>query len=300
MLAVLLHHLVADGAAQSHFVASWAELTRGQEISAPPHLDRSRMQARMPPCPAFEHMEYIVHKQAPSFSSEAMAELARNMPPMTSRIFEFLPEDLELLRERAKANADPGEPPFTAFQALTGHIWKHLALARGIKSSEAMKLGWAVDGRKRFRPPLPPTYFGNVNFYACAESIAGELTSQPLQATAKTIQSATKRITHEYMQSALDLVETTGNPALVTASFIGPADLALTSWANFGAYQLDFGSGTPVFFAPPVYGFVQLVVLLPHPRGHGAVNALVGMFEPQMQALLSDQDFYPLRPDPPS
>lgn len=88
MVAVMLHHLVADGAAQAHFVASWAELARGQPITAHPHLDRACMNARTPPCPSFEHLEYTIHQTAPSFSGAAGDEL----PPMTSRIFEFLPQ----------------------------------------------------------------------------------------------------------------------------------------------------------------------------------------------------------------
>jgi shikimate O-hydroxycinnamoyltransferase len=292
VLAVLLHHLVADGAAQSQFVKAWAELARGEEISASPHLDRSRMQARTPPNPSFEHIEYVVHKQALSFSKKDMAKLASAMPPMTSRIFEFLPEDIEVLKERASAD---GGASFTGFQVLAGHLWKHITQARGIGAAEVMKLGWAVDGRKRFDPPLPPTYFGNVNFYGCVKRKAGDVMAESLRDAASSIQSATQRITHDYMQSALDLVEVQASPALVTASFIGPADLAITSWVHVGAYQVDFGCGPPVFFTPGVYGFVQLVILLPHPRGDGAVNALIGMFEPHMQALLTDRDFYPLR-----
>lgn len=293
VLAVLLHHLVADGTAQSQFVKAWSEIARGEEISAYPHLDRSRMQARTPPNPSFVHIEYVVLNQAPSFSKEDMARLAFAMPLMTSRIFEFLVEDIEVLKERASAG---GGASFTGFQVLASHLWKHITQARGIGAAEVMKLGWAVDGRKRFNPPLPPTYFGNVNFYGCVERKAGDVMTQPLHDAASSIKSATQRITHDYMQSALDLVELQASPALVRANFIGPADLAMTSWAHVGAYQVDFGCGPPVFFTPPVYGvFVQLVVLLPHPRGDGAVNALIFMLEPHMQNLLSDRDFYPLR-----
>lgn len=82
VVAVSLYHLVADGAGLAHFIASWAELARGEAIAAPPHLDRACMSARTPPCPSFEHQEYTVHKQPPSYMEQP--------PPMTSRIFEFL------------------------------------------------------------------------------------------------------------------------------------------------------------------------------------------------------------------
>jgi shikimate O-hydroxycinnamoyltransferase len=185
VVAVSLYHLVADGAGLAHFIASWAELARGEAITAPPHLDRACMSARTPPCPSFEHHEYTVHKQPPSYSGAAMEQ----PPPMTSRIFEFLAQvrhhrainhfqinavcrslglrkltsvgcvqDIRVLKERA--NAEAGSDAYTGFQALAAHLWKHIVKARGTEASEEIKLGWAVDGRKRFHPPLPPHYFG--------------------------------------------------------------------------------------------------------------------------------------------
>lgn len=290
MVAVSLYHLVADGAGLAHFIASWAELARGEAIAAPPHLDRACMSARTPPSPSFEHQEYTVHKQPPSYSGAAMGQ----PPPMTSRIFEFLAQDIRVLKERA--NAEAGSDAYTGFQALAAHLWKHIVKARGTEASEEIKLGWAVDGRKRFHPPLPPHYFGNVNFYGCSEATAGEVMGEAMQGTARRIQAGTQRITDEYMRSALDLVEAQDEGAVVMASFVGPSDLAITSWQHFSTYDVDWGWGKPRFFAPSVYAFTGLVILLPHPlRGH-AVNALVGMFVPHMQALLSDPHFYPVTP----
>jgi shikimate O-hydroxycinnamoyltransferase len=141
-----------------------------------------------------------------------------------------------------------------------------------------------------------PTLAGNVNFYGCSEATAGEVMGEALQGTAGRIQAGTQRITDEYMRSALDLVEAQDEGAVVMASFVGPSDLAITSWQHFSAYDVDWGWGKPRFFAPSVYSFTGLVILLPHPlRGH-AVNALVGMFVPHMQALLSDPHFYPVTP----
>lgn len=206
-------------------------------------------------------------------------------------------QDLAVLKARATATTNQRDTPsFTGFQALAAHIWKHTTKARNIPPSQPIKLGFAVNGRSRFTPPLPATYFGNANFYALLhETAANNLISQPLHSTAKGVQSATQRITDEYMHSALDFVGAQGSPGLVTASFVGAADLAITSWATFEAYKVDFGWGVPVFFAPAVYEFVQLAILLPRPRGEGGVNALVGMFEEHMEALLSDREFYPVR-----
>lgn len=234
VLAVKLHHFVSDGAAQDYFVSSWAELARNGEISALPYLDRAVMKARTPPCPSFEHVEYIVHKEVPGgFSSTTKP------PPMTSKIFEFRTEDILLLKDRA--NSHDKKDAFTGFQALASHIWKHVTKARGIEPSCDIKLGWAVDGRKRFNPPLPTNYFGNVNFYGCVKSNAREVVAKPLDCAATSIRSATNRITDEYMRSALDFIESQMNPFLLTASFVGTADLAMTSWTRFASYEVDFG-----------------------------------------------------------
>lgn len=192
-----------------------------------------------------------------------------------------------MLKERASAEADGDD--FTGFQALAAHIWKHVTKARGTDAAQEIKMGWAVDGRRRFDPPLPANYFGNVNFYGYANGRAGEV----MRDAAVRIRSGTGRVTDDYMRSALDLVAAQASPLVVTASFVGPADLAVTSWAHLKSYDVDWGWGPPLFFAPPVYAFTGLVILLPH-RSHG-VNALVGLFQPDMDALLSDAHFYPVQ-----
>jgi hypothetical protein len=281
VVSVMMHHWLGDGAAKMHFASSWASLTRGKPITAPPHLDRACMQPRTPPRPSFEHREYIVHQTVPQFWS-------RQPPPMTSRIFEFLPEDIQALQERANGAG------LTRFQTLAAHIWKHVTKARGFTDTSVQsKLGFAVCGRMRLNPPLPANYFGNVVFSGATEETVGELMAElGVHKAGERIRSATLRMTDEYLlwtwwpRSAMDLVAAQATPGLVTTSLGSPADLFITSWTNFEAYDVDWGWGPPLFFTPSIPVRVPgFVILFPHVH-HRAINVLVTLIPPYMDALL--------------
>jgi shikimate O-hydroxycinnamoyltransferase len=83
-LGLRVHHHVIDGAAFSYFVTSWAEISRGQQISVPPTLDRSNMKARNPPTPQFEHIEYSIINIDP-----ASLYPAGGFPAMAAATFDF-------------------------------------------------------------------------------------------------------------------------------------------------------------------------------------------------------------------
>ena len=293
VMAVVLHHLVADGFGQAHFTKSWTELARGNPISAHPHLDRTCMQARFPPYSSFEHQEYIVHKSAPS---GLFNTATKDLPPTSSRIFEFLPQDIQSLKEQAHSKV--GGDDFTGFHVLVAHIWKYVTKAHRVKGSQPIKLGWALEGRNRFNPRLPSNYFGNVVFYGYAEERAEVVVAQPLHDVAMHIRCGTQRITSEYMRSAVDLIAIQSSPALVTGSCLEmPTDLFITSLVNFNAYEMDWGWGPPLFFTPTIpkihISRGGTVTLLPH-SNPGAINALITLFEPQMDALSSDNQFFPI------
>ncbi|KAG0597913.1 hypothetical protein M758_12G030400 [Ceratodon purpureus] len=301
VVAVLLHHQVADGVAQDHFVASWSELARGEPITVHPLLDRKSMQTRSPPRPSLEHPEYIIHRIMP----EAMPDLpsydtTTDLPPITSRIFEFSREDIQVLKKRASTEAGGSDHVSTGFQVLAAHIWKHVTKARGGDASQLIKLAWAIDGRKRFNPPLPPHYFGNVLFYGLTKGRAGEV----MHHTPMRILNATQRFTDEYMHSIIDLIASQDSPALVispalvddnlmilrTTGSVMPSELCITSWVHFRSYQVDWGWGSPLFFSTSGSIYEGFVALLPHADGR-SVNAYISLFRSHMDALLSDVHF---------
>ncbi|KAL2630651.1 hypothetical protein R1flu_015337 [Riccia fluitans] len=278
-LTVAMHHLVCDGKGVTDFVTTWANIASGKGISAPPHLDRSLLQARNPPRPSFDHIEYST---LPPPTPSAITT-------MVAKLFEFSPHRIQNLK--GEANRGQDGMPFTAFDAIAGHVWKCVTKAREIDKSKHVKLGFAIDGRQRFAPPLPATYFGNVNFY-------GDLVSEPLSHAAACIQEAKVRVNDEYMRSALDWVELHTSPLNIFPGFdfFCSSDLALTSWSRFPAYETDFGWGKPTFFGIPAPGWDGLVIFLPSQYGPDSINVMVGLTEEHMNNLLNDPSFSPVFP----
>ncbi|MCO5573968.1 hypothetical protein L7F22_027746 [Adiantum nelumboides] len=274
-LGIRLHHNVCDGFSTGHFLSSWAILASGkvyrnsERVDAQhvikPYLDRSLLKANNPPSPIAEHPEYQTF----------MPDLPSTWPPSTSKVFHFTPDCIDDLRARASSGL---APIHSRFEALAAYIWRGIIHTRGLASNQEIRLGMAVDGRKRFNPALPEGYFGNANFYGYTTCKAGELVESPLSFAADLLKSAIAKVDDAHMRSALDWVAKQGSRKSVVAAFCTPfIDLAVTSWSKFPFYELDFGWGKPLCVRIPVSAFDGLVILLPSPLGAGHVDALVGL-----------------------
>lgn len=57
-LGVGMQHHVADGMSGLHFINTWANMARGEDIEVKPFIDRTLLRARQPPTPKFAHIEY--------------------------------------------------------------------------------------------------------------------------------------------------------------------------------------------------------------------------------------------------
>ncbi len=62
-------------------------------------------------------------------------------------------------------------------------------------------------------------------------------------------------------------------------------NLSITSWVQLPLYKLDFGWGTPVYAGPPWVPFEGLVMLIPSSTQDGSIDAIIGLFEPDMAKL---------------
>lgn len=298
-LGVAVHHSVADGAAVAGFVRAWNELALGHRaVSVLPCHDREPMilAAKATDAPRFPHPEYNL-----ALPSPAAAPVAGVPPAMAGKRFLFTPAQMAALKRLATAASADSDSALassvTGFEALTGHLWRLVTRARALPPSQALKLGIAVDGRRRLRPPLPLGYAGNANFYGLAEATAGALAAEGLPGAAARVSAAVARVSDAYVRSALAWVERAeGGPGSVLPSFVAPGvDLAVTSWTRFPVYEVGMGMGRPDYVGVPAEKWDGLVVLLPgHLEGEdGGVNALVGLKRHEMARLESDSDLFP-------
>jgi omega-hydroxypalmitate O-feruloyl transferase len=271
-LGLAMNHCMFDGIGAMEFVNSWAETARGvAELTVPPFLDRSVLKARDPPVHTFPHHEFA---EIPDVSDTAALYGAQEL---RYRSFCFDPDRLERVRALALALADGGRR-FTTFEALSGLVWRARTAALGLAPEQRTKLLFAVDGRRRFAPPLPRGYFGNGIVLTNAVATAGELLSAPVFRAAGLVQDAVRMVTDEYMRSAVDYFEATrARPSLAST-------LLITTWSRLEFHGADFGWGEPVMSGPVTLPEKEVILFLAHGKERKSINVLLGLPATAMDA----------------
>lgn len=152
-----------------------------------------------------------------------------------------------------------------------------------------MKFGMACNGRKRFSPPLPDSYLGNVNFFVYCQLSSEEVMKLQLGEIALKIRESVDKSTSEWMIDCLNWVENQPDKTLIRPGFDAflTDDFSITSWAAFPIYEVDFGYGLPISFRIPVKGFDGLAILLP--SRSGGIDATVGLYEETMKKLIANE-----------
>ncbi|GKA57977.1 shikimate O-hydroxycinnamoyltransferase-like protein [Tanacetum coccineum] len=269
-LGVGMQHHAADGASGLHFINTWSDMARGLDITLPPFIDRTLLCARDPPQPIFEHVEYQPAppmKIAPESKSDEMAVA----------MFKLTRDQLCVLK--AKSKEDGNMINYSSYEMLSGHVWRSVCKARGLKDDQDTKLYIATDGRARLQPTLPQGYFGNVIFTTTPIAEAGELQSKPTWYAASKIHDALAKMNNDYLKSALDYLELQPDlKALVRGAhtFKCP-NLGITSWARLPIHDADFGWGRPIFMGPGGIAFEGLSFVLPSPINDGSLSIAISL-----------------------
>ena len=275
VLGLCMNHCIFDGLGAMEFVNSWGETARGLPLKVPPFLDRSILKARNPPKADFPHHEFAEIEDVSNTTKLYEEE-------MLYRSFCFDPEKLEKLKKAAME--DGVLPKCTTFEALSAFVWRARSKALGMKPEQQTKLLFAVDGRQRFRPPIPAGYCGNGIVLTNSLCSAGELLENPLSFSVGLVQEAVKMVTDGYMRSAIDYFEITrARPSLA-------ATLLITTWSRLSFHTTDFGWGEPVLSGPVALPEKEVILFLSHGKERKSINVLLGLpasamevFEEQMQ-----------------
>ena len=266
-----MNHCMFDGLGAMEFVNSWAEMARGAaELTVPPFLDRSVLRAREPPVISFPHREF---EEIADVSG--MAALYGGQELMY-RSFCFDPDRLERVRALALAGGELQR--CTTFEALSGLVWRARTAALGLAPEQQTKLLFAVDGRRRFVPPLPRGYFGNGIVLTNAVAPAGDLLAAPVSRAAGLVREAARMVTDEYMRSAVDYFEATrARPSLAST-------LLITTWSRLAFDGADFGWGEPAASGPVTLPEKEVILFLAHGKERKSINVLLGLPASAMDA----------------
>lgn len=320
LLVLGIHHSAMDAAGFGTVLRTWAKFTKTSFIEneengdhstglgltlTPNSLDRSPLMGTSteksvdPETRIKNHPQYKLEPNPPmSAPSKDTSAAPFTLPPMTTAIFHFPAPKLAQL----KSFATPSSSSISTHDALCALLWCSITRARNLcpptfaEPPSSSMLGFAVDGRRRLNPPLPPSYLGNVNIYASAHLPLATLTDPvQLPATASAIRTAITALDDARIRDILALAAslpliTDLKPGFNT--FLG-ADLAITSWRDMGIAPLDWGEGIGKVESVriPGAGFDGLCIVLPAMGGQddaGGWEVLVGLEEGAMGRLVGD------------
>ncbi|XP_062105396.1 omega-hydroxypalmitate O-feruloyl transferase-like [Humulus lupulus] len=269
-LGLCVNHCMVDGIAAMEFVNSWGETARGLPLTVPPFLDRTILKSRIPPKIENLHREFSEIKDI-SCNTDLSEE------KMLYRSFCFDSEMLEKLKNKAKENGSSALEKCTTFEALSALVWRARTKALRLLPEQETKLLFAVDGRRKFSPPLPKGYFGNGIVLTNSICQAGELLEKPLSFAVGLVQDAIKMVTDGYMRSAIDYFEVTrARPSLAST-------LLITTWSRLSFHSTDFGWGEPVLSGPVALPEKEVILFLPHGKERKSINVLLGLPAPAMK-----------------
>lgn len=270
VLGLCLSHCVVDGIGAMEFVNSWAETARGlMSLTIPPFLDRTILNSRNPP-----QIEYL-HQEFSEIQDISCTSGLYDQEKMLYRSFCFDLEKLEKLKMEGRENG--ALEKCSTFEALSAFVWRARTKSLRLSPQQETKLLFAVDGRAKFRPPLPKGYFGNGIVLTNSICKAGELLEKPLSFAIGLVKDAIKMVTDGYMRSAIDYFEVTrARPSLAST-------LLITTWSRLSFHSTDFGWGEPVLSGPVALPEEEVILFLSNGKERKNITVLLGLPSPAMK-----------------
>ncbi|KAF5743517.1 BAHD acyltransferase [Tripterygium wilfordii] len=236
-MGLAFNHAILDGTSTWHFMSSWAQICNGSPtIAEPPFLERTKVRntrVKLNLSPPTNPID--------GSNSEAKVAVA---PPLRERVFKF--SDAAITKIKSNVNASlpsDGSKPFSTFQSLSAHIWRHVTQTRELKPEDYTVFTVFADCRKRVDPPMPESYFGNLIQAVFTVTAAGMLLANPSGFGASMIQKAIEA----HNAKAIDErnKEWEKAPKIFEYKDAGVNCVAVGSSPRFKVYGVDFGFGEP-------------------------------------------------------
>lgn len=218
-------------------MSSWAEICRGaKSISTQPFLDRAKARDTRVKLD-------LASPKDPNASSNG-DDAAAAPPQLVEKVFRFSDSAIHTIKSRANSVVpSDGSKPFSTFQSLTSHIWRHVTLARGLKPEDITIFTVFADCRRRVDPPIPEKYFGNLIQAIFTGTAAGLLAAHGPEFGASVIQKAI--VAHDAKAIDSRNEEWEKSPKIFQFKDAGVNCVAVGSSPRFRVYEVDFGWGKP-------------------------------------------------------
>ncbi|PYH93988.1 hypothetical protein BO71DRAFT_354145, partial [Aspergillus ellipticus CBS 707.79] len=249
-LCVCMHHNAVDATGFSEIVRLWS-----RNIADPLHPEYSKTPPTIP----------------------------ASLPSCTSKLFTISTHWINILKELPQKHTSQAPTTNTVLCAL---IWTTITRVRMQTNpslqNKTSRLATAVTGRNRigtnFSTPRSP-FFANTVLYSQSEFPANALSTAdetPVHALARICDTIAHSQSHSVIDSrhiaeVCSLIDRVDDYRSLFPGWdlFGSRDVTITSWADLGLYEMDFGGGIgkPGFVRLPCVEADGVVVVLPRKRG---------------------------------
>lgn len=285
-MGLAFNHAILDGTATWHFMSSWAQICTGSpSISAQPFLERTKVRdTRM-------KLDLSLPPDPVAAGAESNGEAKQQEPKLREKVFRFPESAVDKIKSTVNANPPPdGAKPFSTFQSLAVHVWRHVTHARNLRPEDYTVFTVFADCRKRVEPPMPETYFGNLIQAIFTVTAAGLLSANPPEFGALLIQKAIDA--HDAKAIDARNKEWEQSPKVFQFKDAGVNCVAVGSSPRFKVYDVDFGFGKPESVRSGSNNrFDGMVYLYQGKSGGRSIDVEITLEASAMERLENDKEF---------
>jgi hypothetical protein len=278
-LAANWAHGVADGFSGFHFMKSWAEISRGSQVSLLPDHNRSVIKARNPPS---NNDPWAIPPLQPNPQESSTGQQQQQQEQKNSKIevkvVKFTKDDIDQIKQ-AVLEGTTGEPRLSTANCVSAYLWRTIFVARELPETDLIRCWTLVEGRKILS--LPSGYCGNVLVSTFVESTVGNILHNPLSHAAKLIHRRVEAAQDKHwFLDYVDWMEVNPECVVYPGSTYGADHECGFSWqTRLPFYELDFGFGVPVCSMRNVVaswdGFIAVLPSAGSSQGYTAMVHLV-------------------------
>ncbi|TMW68132.1 hypothetical protein Poli38472_007804 [Pythium oligandrum] len=269
-LGVSFSHALLDAEAFFTFMKTWGMHYRGLGVNEGIQIchDRDLLAPRGTGAKQ-PHPEFFVPPTTPS-------SISVTYPPTTQQRFHLTPEQLTHLKTTGTSPSGAYVSTIDTVAALFT-----ILITQGRGHDQDVKITTGVNGRRRFQPPLPENYAGNVVSNALSTHPAEDFATPSqgaLQRIAARIRQSIVETDESYMRDAIEFIASQGSRATsvqINADYFFSTGIVFTSWANIGMYDADFGA-RPWYCGQPILDLCEgFVVIMEGVHGTPGLDVLV-------------------------
>uniref|UniRef100_A0A6N2ND92 BAHD acyltransferase DCR n=1 Tax=Salix viminalis TaxID=40686 RepID=A0A6N2ND92_SALVM len=284
-MGLAFNHAILDGTSTWHFMSSWAQICSGlPSISLLPFMDRTKVRNTK--------VKLQLSPPDQDLQNGSSTDDAKPVdPPLRERVFKFSESGIDKIKSELNSNMPPGSSkPFSTFQSLAVHIWRHVTQARQLKPEDYTVFTVFADCRKRVDPPMPESYFGNLIQAIFTVTAAGLLSMNPPEFGASMIQKAIETHDAKVIEERNKQFESA--PKIFQFKDAGVNCVAVGSSPRFPVYEVDFGWGKPEAVRSGTNNrFDGMVYLYQGKSGGRSIDVEISLEAGAMERLEKDKEF---------